>query len=205
MVLKRGFDILFSLYLIILLSPFLILISVLIKVDSKGPVIFKQQRLGKGGEEFTIFKYRTMVENAEDMGNGVFTLKDDPRITRMGRFLRKTSLDELPQLFNILKGDMSFVGPRPPVTYHPYEIDEYSEEQMQRFKVRPGVTGLAQLSGRKELPWDERIEYDIEYIENYSFLYDIKLILMTVPKVLKMENNFNVKDQVDKHQDKGDE
>jgi len=183
----------------------LLLLALLIKLDSKGPVIFKQQRLGRGGREFTIYKYRTMVENAEEMGNGVFTLKDDPRITRMGRFLRKTSLDELPQLFNILKGDMSFVGPRPPVTYHPYEIDEYSEEQMQRFEVRPGVTGLAQLSGRKELPWDERIEYDIEYIENYSFFYDIKLILMTVPKVLKMENNFNVKDQVDKHQDKGDE
>lgn len=201
MFLKRIFDIFFSIFLIIILSPFLLLIAAAIKLTSQGPVIFKQNRLGKDGEEFKIYKFRTMVENAEDMGNGVYTLRDDPRVTTIGKILRKTSLDELPQLFNILKNEMSFVGPRPTLTYHPYEYQNYSSEQKKRFDVKPGVTGLAQLSGRKELPWEERIEYDIEYVENYSFFYDIKLILKTIPKVLKMEANYNTKDQIDNEGD----
>lgn len=201
MFLKRIFDIFFSIFLIIILSPLLLLIAAVIKLTSQGPVIFKQNRLGKDGEEFEIYKFRTMVENAEDMGNGVYTLKDDPRVTTIGKILRKTSLDELPQLFNILKNEMSFVGPRPTLTYHPYEYQNYSSEQKKRFNVKPGVTGLAQLSGRKELPWEQRIEYDIEYVENYSFFYDLKLILKTIPKVLKMEANYNTEDQIDNEGD----
>ena len=199
MIFKRIFDISFSIFLIIILSPVLILISLLIKLDSRRPIIFKQKRLGEKGREFTIYKFRTMVENAEEKGSGVFTLEDDPRVTRVGSILRKTSLDELPQLFNILKGDMSFVGPRPPVTYHPWEYEGYSDWQKKRFAVKPGVTGVAQLQGRKELPWEERIEYDVYYVDNWSFWLDIKLILLTVPKVLKMENNYNVEEQVEKH------
>ena len=187
--------------MIILLSPLLLFISVAIKLTTQGPVIFKQKRLGKNGEEFKIYKFRTMIENAEDMGNGVYTMKDDPRVTSVGKFLRKTSLDELPQLFNILKNEMSFVGPRPTLTYHPYEYQNYSSDQKKRFNVKPGVTGLAQLKGRKELPWEKRIEYDIEYVENRNFFYDIKLILKTIPKVLKMESNYNTEEQIDNEGD----
>ena len=201
MILKRIFDLVFSIFLIIILSPLLLLISVIIKSTSKGPIIFKQKRLGKNGEEFEIYKFRTMVENAEDMGNGVYTLKNDPRETSVGKLLRKTSLDEVPQLFNILKNEMSFVGPRPTLTYHPYEYQNYSSVQKKRFNVKPGVTGLAQLKGRKKLQWEKRIEYDIEYVENHSFFYDIKLILKTIPKVLKMESNYNTEDQIDNEGD----
>jgi len=201
MSLKRIFDFCFSVFLIIVLSPLLIIIALAIKFTSNGPVIFKQKRLGKNGREFEIYKFRTMVQNAEKKGNGVYTLKDDPRVTKVGKILRKTSLDEMPQLFNIFKNEMSFVGPRPTLTYHPYQYNNYSDEQKKRFEVKPGVTGLAQLSGRKELPWDERIKYDIEYVKNYSFFYDIRLIFKTIPKVLKMEANYNTKDQLNNEGD----
>lgn len=181
---KRLFDLIASLIGLIILLPILMIIAISIKLDSKGSVIFKQKRLGKNGEIFLIYKFRTMVENAEDKGMGVFTNKSDPRITRVGKFLRKTSLDELLQLFNVIKGEMSIVGPRPPVPYHPYKYNEYSNNQRLRFTVRPGITGYAQVNGRNKLSWDERIKYDIKYVKNCSFLLDLKIIIKTFFKML---------------------
>ena len=187
---KRLLDIIGSLIGIILLLPILIIISIAIRFDSKGPIIFKQKRLGKNGKVFTIYKFRTMVENAEKMGTGIFNFKDDPRVTKVGKFLRKYSLDELPQLFNILKGDMSLVGPRPPLTYELGDYKDFDEKLKKRFIVKPGLTGYAQISGRNELSWDEKIEYDLKYIEDffkYGILIDLKVILVTIFKVLKGE------------------
>lgn len=151
-------------------------------------MFFLQERLGKGGEVFKIYKFRTMVKNAENKGSGIYTSKKDPRITKIGHFLRSTSLDELPQLLNVIKGDMSLVGPRPPVPYHPYNYKDFSDEQRKRFKVKPGITGFAQISGRNKLSWDERIKFDVEYVENYSFILDIKILFNTFLIVLKNKN-----------------
>src|SRR5690625_2783136 len=129
-----------------------------------------------------------MVDNAEKMGSGIITFENDPRITKVGNFLRKTSLDELPQLLNVLKGDMSIVGPRPPVPYHPKKYEEYPEFQKRRFIVKPGITGYAQVNGRNNLTWDDRIELDIQYVEQFSVLLDIKIILLTIIKVFKSED-----------------
>jgi lipopolysaccharide/colanic/teichoic acid biosynthesis glycosyltransferase len=148
----------------------------LIKLDSKGPVFFKQERVGKDGELFIIYKFRTMVENAENMGAGYRVKHKDPRITKIVNFLRKTSLDELPQLINIVKGEMSIVGPRPTLEY---QADEYNDYQWQRLKVKPGVTGLAQINGRQSLTWKEKIDYDVQYVNNRSFLLDLKIIFKT--------------------------
>lgn len=190
---KRTLD----LFIVILLMiPFLIvccLIAVLIKLDSKGGVLFKQTRLGTRGQEFYIYKFRTMVENAESVGTGIFTSEGDPRITKVGNLLRKTSLDELPQILNIIKGEMSFVGPRPPVPYHPYKYHDYGTRKQMRFLVKPGVTGMAQAYGRNTLTWDERIEYDIEYVENVSFLLDCKIVLKTIRSVIRKENIYREK------------
>ena len=192
--LKRIIDIFGASILIIILSPILLVISVAIKLDSKGEVVFKQRRLGRYGKQFWIYKFRTMCVGAENMGDGQYCKQGDSRVTRVGKILRKTSLDELMQLFNILKGDMSFIGPRPPLTYHPWSIDEYTPEQMKRFDVRPGITGLAQISGRKHLDWPKRIEYDVEYVENLSFWLDIKIFFITVFKVLFMMDNENTEE-----------
>lgn len=185
--LKRMIDFLSSLLGVIILSPILIVISITIKLTSKGPVFFKQERLGKDGMVFLIFKFRTMVDNAENIGSGLKTFKNDPRITKTGSVLRKTSLDELPQLINVIKGDMSVIGPRPPVPYHPRKYEEYSEHQVQRFNVKPGITGLAQVKGRNTLTWDERIEFDVEYVKKNNVFYDTKIFFLTLLKVLKNE------------------
>lgn len=189
---KRILDVIFSLLLILILIPVGLIIAVLIKTTSKGPVIFKQNRLGYKGKAFQIYKFRTMVQGAEKMGTGVYSYQGDPRVTVVGKILRKTSLDELPQLINILKGEMSFIGPRPTLTYHPYKVEDYSNEQRKRFEVKPGVTGFAQISGRKELPWEERIKLDVIYVNNVSFLFDLKIFFQTVLKVVLMKDNHNV-------------
>ena len=172
---------------IIILFPVMLVIAAAIKLDSKGPVIYKQDRLGKNGRIFKIYKFRTMIENAEKVGSGLFTFENDPRITRIGKFLRKTSLDELPQLFNVLKGDMSFVGPRPPVPFYPKKWEEYTVYEKKRFSVRPGITGWAQVNGRNEIDWSERIKLDVWYVDNWSLILDLKIILKSIKVVLKKE------------------
>ena len=188
---KRLLDIFISLIGIIILSPLLLITAIFIKIYSKGPVIFKQKRLGRYVKEFEIYKFRSMIQNAEKQGSGQYSFKGDPRITRVGKIIRATSIDELPQFINILKGDMSIIGFRPPLTYHPKRISEYSEEQMRMFNVRPGVTGWAQIHGRKTVVWKERIEMNIWYVNNISFKLDLYILFMTVIKVIKNENNEN--------------
>lgn len=184
---KRFFDIFFAVIGIIILFPVMLVIAAAIKLDSKGPVIYKQDRLGKNGRIFKIYKFRTMIENAEKMGSGLFTFENDPRITKVGKFLRKTSLDELPQLFNVLKGDMSFVGPRPPVPFYPKKWEEYTVYEKKRFSVKPGITGWAQVNGRNEIDWSERIKLDVWYVDNWSLILDLKIILKSIKVVLKKE------------------
>lgn len=187
---KNIIDLIGSFIGIVILSPLFIVVALLIKSESDGPVFFKQKRLGYRGQTFEIVKFRTMVENAENLGDGLsIKSENDSRITKVGKFLRKTSLDELPQLFNIFMGDMSLVGPRPPVTYHPYEgYEGYSEKYKKRFNMKPGVTGLAQVEVRNAVSWDQRIEYDIKYIEDYSIILDTKIIIKTIFKIFQSDD-----------------
>lgn len=189
---KRLFDIIFSLIILVILSPILLIIALLIKMDSKGPVIFKQQRIGLKGKVFEIYKFRTMCVNAEHTGSGVYSGKSDPRVTKVGRVLRATSADELVQALNILRGEMSFIGPRPPLTYHPWPYEEYTDEQKRMFEVRPGITGWAQVNGRKNVEWNRRIELNVWYIDHLSLWLDIKIFFLTIFKVLRNEENENV-------------
>ena len=175
---KRIIDIILSLIGIILLFPLFLIISLLIKIDSKGPVIFKHRRLGKNCEPIYVLKFRTMIDNAVSLGPQ-YTTSNDTRITKIGKFLRKTSLDELTQLFNILKGDMSIIGPRPDAY-----TDTPTDIQRKRTKVLPGVTGLAQVNGRSNLDEITSTKYDLEYIENYTLLYDLKIFLKTIVVVI---------------------
>lgn len=189
--LKRIFDVVISFVFLIILSPLFLFISVLIKIDSKGPVMFMQERVGLNAELFRIYKFRSMCVGAEQMGTGQYSFAGDPRVTRVGKILRATSLDELPQLINIFKGEMSFIGPRPPLTYHPWELSEYTDEQLRMFEVRPGITGWAQVNGRKEVEWNERIRLNVWYVDNCSLLLDIKIFFLTLFKVVKNEDNLN--------------
>jgi len=189
---KRMFDILFGIIGIIVVSPLFIVIAIAIKLTSEGSIFFKQARLGINGKPYNIFKFRSMVENAENMGTGLFNYENDPRVTKIGSFLRNTSLDEFPQFINIIKGDMSFVGPRPPVSYELGDYKDFDDNLKKCFTVKPGVTGLAQVSGRNELSWNEKITFNLEYIENFykwGIIYDIKLIILTLFKVLKNEGS----------------
>ena len=193
-------DIVLSIIGLIILAPILFITSVAIKIDSKGPVIFKQDRIGKDGKVFKIYKFRSMVVGAEKKGSGVYSGKNDSRVTKIGKLIRVTSIDELPQLLNILKGEMSFIGPRPVLTYHPWKYEEYTQEQLKRFDVRPGVTGLAQINGRKQVEWNKRIQYDVEYVEKLSFILDLKIFFKTIINVLLMRNNENTTVTVHKEQ-----
>ena len=189
---KRFFDIVLALLGLILASIPMLLIAISIKIDSKGPVIFKQERVGRKGKVFKIYKFRSMCVGAEQTGSGVYSGKGDKRVTKVGKFLRATSLDELPQFFNLLKGDMSLIGPRPPLTYHPWTWDKYTEEQKRMFDVRPGITGWAQVNGRKEVEWNKRIQLNVWYVDHISLWLDIKILFMTVFKVFTNANNENI-------------
>ena len=177
---------------LLVFSPLLLITAIAVKLDSKGPVLFKQTRLGVGGVPFEMYKFRSMCVGAEHTGSGVYSDDNDPRITKVGNILRKTSIDELPQMVNILKGDMAWIGPRPALTYHPWPYEEYTEHQKHMFDVRPGITGWAQVNGRKEVPWPERIELNIWYVQHVSLWLDIKILLKTVYKVLTNADNENV-------------
>ena len=193
---KRAMDIIGSLCGIILLSPLLIIVALAIKIeDPRGSIFFSQQRCGKDNKLFPMYKFRSMVSNAEElleelmehneMDGPVFKIKDDPRITRVGKFIRKTSIDELPQLFNILRGDMSIVGPRPAI---PHEVAEYSDYHKQRLLVKPGLTCIWQVSGRNSIGFEEWMDMDLEYIEKRNLWMDIKLIFKTVGVLFGDEN-----------------
>lgn len=194
---KRLMDIILSIIGIVILSPVFIILAIWIKLDSKGPAVFKQIRVGKDGKDFTIYKFRTMIVDAEkkreleidpnDLGNFVFQSKSDNRITKSGAFLRKTSLDEIPQLFNVLIGNMSLVGPRPEI---PDVVKYYPEEYRQRLLVPPGITGLAQVSGRGEIELGKTVYYDLTYIKKFSILFDIRILFRTVFSVVNEEGAF---------------
>lgn len=189
--LKRMIDCAIAVPALLVAAIPMALIAIAVKLDSPGPVIFRQQRLGRDGRIFDMLKFRSMCLNAEHMGSGVYSEKGDKRVTRVGRFLRATSLDELPQLINILRGDMALIGPRPPLTYHPWPLEEYTPEQRRMFEVRPGITGWAQINGRKAVEWHRRIELNIWYVDHVSFLLDGKIFFLTIKKVLCNENNVN--------------
>ena len=161
---------------LVLTSPLLALAAVAIKLEDRGPILYRQTRVGKDGEDFDVLKFRTMVVGAETMGAGFAVDQGDRRITRVGRVLRRTSIDELPQLWNVLRGDMSVIGPRPTLRY---QVEQYDEHQRRRLEVRPGLTGWAQVHGRAALPWEERIELDVEYVERRSPKLDLEILLRT--------------------------
>lgn len=196
MVFKRAMDIAVSVAGLVIASPILLLTAFLIKIDSPGKVLFLQERIGKDGKMFKIAKFRSMYTGAEHTGSGVYSGKNDARVTRVGKVIRATSIDELPQLYNILKGDMSLIGPRPPLTYHPWTIDKYTEEQRHMFDVRPGITGWAQIHGRKSVEWNKRIELNVWYVRHISFWLDLKIFFMTFLKVLRNDDNENTGETV---------
>lgn len=188
---KRGMDVFFSGILLLLGWIPMILVGIAVRMESKGPALFAQERLGKNGKVFTMYKFRSMVVGAEHTGSGVYSGQSDPRVTRLGKILRATSIDELPQLINIFKGEMSFIGPRPALTYHPWTYEEYTEEQKKMFLVRPGVTGWAQVNGRKEVEWPKRIRMNVWYVEHMSFRLDAIIFVKTIFKVLSNADNVN--------------
>jgi lipopolysaccharide/colanic/teichoic acid biosynthesis glycosyltransferase len=173
---KRAFDVAASSLMLFVASPVLAGSAAAIVLEDRGPVLYRQRRVGRDGVEFELLKLRTMVVGAEKMGAGLAVNQGDPRITKVGRLLRRLSLDELPQLWNVLRGDMSLVGPRPTLAY---QVERYTPRQRRRLQVKPGITGWAQVHGRAKLPWDERIELDVWYVEHRSFWLDLKILAKT--------------------------
>lgn len=188
--LKRIIDFILALFGLIITAIPMGIVAVAIKLESKGPVIFKQDRIGYKGKVYKMYKFRSMCVGAEN--GGVYSDNNDTRVTKVGKFIRATSIDELPQLVNVLKGDMALIGFRSPLTYHPWSWSEYTEEQKKMFNVRPGITGWAQVNGRKTVEWNRRIELNVWYAEHVSFLLDLKILFMTVFKVLTNADNENV-------------
>lgn len=178
---KRPMDFVLALCAIIILLPVFLIVALLVKVNLGSPVIFKQQRPGLNEKIFTLYKFRTMTDERDENGE---LLPDGIRLTRFGKFLRSTSLDELPELFNILKGDMSFIGPRPLLVQY---LPLYNDHQKRRHEVRPGLSGLAQVSGRNSLSWEEKFNLDVEYVNNVNFIEDLRILILTIIKVLKRE------------------
>lgn len=197
-VVKRIIDIIIALLVLIIGAIPMLIVALLIKLESPGPVLFKQERIGRGAKVFKIIKFRSMCVNAEHTGSGVYSGKGDARVTKVGRFIRATSIDELPQFINVLKGEMSLIGPRPPLTYHPWPIEEYTKEQLRMFEVRPGLTGWAQVNGRKEVEWHKRIELNVWYVDHVSFGLDFKIFFMTIFKIFTNADNANTGETVKK-------
>jgi exopolysaccharide biosynthesis polyprenyl glycosylphosphotransferase len=195
--LKRAVDLALGIVAVVLLSPVLAGVAIAVRLESKGPVLFRQQRIGVAGTPFTMFKFRSMVTDAEARLTGLaptnegfgllFKLRDDPRVTRVGRFIRRYSLDELPQLFNVLNGTMSLIGPRPPL---PREVAEYEGRVHRRLLIKPGITGLWQISGRSNLSWEESVKLDLYYVENWSILTDFVVLLKTVRAVVRRDGAY---------------
>ena len=196
--LKRVLDCALSLPVLIVGAIPMGLVAAAIKLDSPGPVLFRQERLGKDGKVFEILKFRSMTVGAEHTGSGVYSGKGDARVTRVGKFIRATSIDELPQLINILRGDMSLIGPRPPRTYRPGPYEGDTDEQERMFEVRRGVAGGAQVHGRKDVEWHKRIELNVWYVDHESLWLDTKIFFMTIFKVLTNADNENVGETVAK-------
>jgi exopolysaccharide biosynthesis polyprenyl glycosylphosphotransferase len=191
LIVKRAIDIVGSIILLILVAPLMLVVILAIRIDSPGPAVFRHRRVGRSGQEFRIYKFRSMIQGAEELQSELeplneadgplFKIRDDPRLTRVGRFLRRTSIDELPQLFNILRGEMSLVGPRPGT---PEEVEKYEPWQRERLSIWPGLTGLWQVSGRSNVPFAEMCQLDIYYIENWSLSLDLRILLRTIPYVI---------------------
>jgi len=179
---KRALDLLIAVPVVALTAPIVALLALLIRLESPGDPIYRQQRVGRAGEPFQIFKLRTMVSGAEFQGAGLAIAADDSRVTRLGRLLRRTSLDELPNLWNVVRGEMSIVGPRPTLQG---QVDQYTDRQRGRLAVKPGITGWAQVNGRASLPWPERIELDLWYVEHQSLALDLGILRRTVGQVLR--------------------
>jgi lipopolysaccharide/colanic/teichoic acid biosynthesis glycosyltransferase len=173
---SRALDVLLATLLLVVTAPLLALAALAIRLESRGPVFYRQRRVGRHGRPFELWKLRTMVPGAASMGAGVYVLEGDPRITRVGRLLRRFSFDELPNLVNVLRGDMAMVGPRPTVQE---QVDRYTERQLRRLEVKPGITGWAQINGRTSLPWPERIELDVWYVEHRSLRLDLRILART--------------------------
>lgn len=193
--LKRGLDALLALVGLLLASPLMLLLALAIRLDSPGPVYFKQKRLSRRGKEFWMYKFRTMRVGAENEGTGLFNYRNDPRVTRVGRLLRNTSLDELPQLWNVLKGEMALVGPRPPVWYELGDYATLNATYKKRFEVLPGITGLAQVSGRNELPWSEKIVFDNRYVElikKWGLLLDLSILFKTFVQCFRSKSVYEL-------------
>lgn len=177
----RALDLLISALALLVLSPVLLIAAVAIRLEGRGPVTYRQRRVGKGGQVFELLKLRTMVEGSDPVGVGTVVTRDDPRVTRVGRLLRRFSLDEVPNLVNVLRGEMSIVGPRPTIEA---QVDDYTPHQRRRLEVKPGITGWAQVQGRAGIPWEERIELDVWYVDNRSLALDLRILARTVVLLL---------------------
>lgn len=199
---RRIIDTIIALIAMIALSPILLIVALAICLESKGGAIFKQKRIGLNGKPYDMYKFRSMVKNAQNMGTGVYSFEGDPRITKIGHFIRRTSIDELPQLWNIVKGDMAFIGPRSPVVGHFPEWDTLNDAYKRRFTVLPGISGLAQCVGRNDFSWDEKVVWDNIYIDKvnkYYILYDIKMWVMSFARVFSMSDVAEKQENMEKN------